>query len=165
MAAGTGQDRTLAPLPAPGVAASLKLLLLRFAPFLIALVIEPWVAPATAAALLRRKLSRTASGYSFGRATTEDGAMRRQVLAAATWLLGVCVLIIVALKITDQNARTWADEAAWVAGGFMAVSIVLSRSGKSGGGERLWLSNLADWSFLIGSGAVLASLLFSLSLL
>jgi hypothetical protein len=90
---------------------------------------------------------------------------RGQVLMAATWLLGVCVIIIVALKVTDQNAKTWSDEAAWVAAGFMTLSIVLSRSGKATSAEPVWRSGLADWSFLIGSAAVLASLLFSLSLL
>ena len=165
MAGLPGQDRTLAPLPASGFAASLKLLLLRFAPLALGIVIEPWVAVATAVGLLCGKLRRKASRGPHDQMAPEIMDLRRQVLAAATWLLGICVIIIVALKMTDQNARTWADEVAWVAAGFMGVSIVLSRSGKSGSAERLWQTGLADWSFLIGSAAVLVSLLFSLSLL
>jgi len=164
MAIVPGQDRTLAPLPAPGPAAALKLFLLRFAPLALEIALEPWIAAATAVGLLRGKFKRSTSENAIaGSADAAD--TRRQVLTAATWLLGVCVIIIVALKMTDQNARTWSDEAAWVAAGFMALSIVLSRSGKFAGAEHGWRSDLADWSFLIGSAGVLASLLFSLSLL
>jgi hypothetical protein len=166
MAAEPGQDRTLAPLPAPGVAASLKLFLLRFAPLVLEIAVEPWIVAATAVGLLRRKLKGSTSEQPLGYVTADAADARRQVMTGATWLLGVCVIIIVALKVTDQNARTWSDEAARVAAGFMAVSIVLSRSsGKTIDSERVWRSGLSDWSFLIGCVGVLASLLFSLSLL
>lgn len=164
MAAVPGQDRTLAPLPAPGPAAMLKLLLLRFAPLLLEIAVEPWIAAATAVGLLRGKFKRGASEHAIG-VSADVTDTRRRVLMAATSLLGVCIVIIVALKVTDQNAKTWSDEAAWVAAGFMAVSIVLARSGKAPGAEPVWRGGVADWSFLIGSAAVLASLLFSLSLL
>jgi hypothetical protein len=164
MAAVPGQDRTLAPLPAPGPAVALKLFLLRVAPLLLEIAVEPWIAAATAVGLLRGKFKRSASEHAIC-ASADVTDTRRRVLTAATWLLGVCVIIIVALKMTDQNAKTWSDEAAWVAAGFMALSIVLSRSGKAPATVPVWRSDLADWSFLIGSAGVLASLLFSLSLL
>ena len=73
-------------------------------------LIEPWVAVATAVGLLCGKLRRKASRGPHDQMAPEIMDLRRQVLAAATWLLGICVIIIVALKMTDQNARTWADE-------------------------------------------------------
>ena len=91
--------------------------------------------------------------------------MRQRVLAAATSLLGVCLVIIVILKVTDQNARTYADEVAWVAAGLISVSILLPRSGRRGSAKRLWQGDLADSSFLIGSGALLVSLISSFALL
>ena len=159
MAASSGQDRTLARAPALRFAVPLKLLLLRFAPLLLTIALEPCAAAATGVHFLRRKLARKHP------MPIELNHIRRGVIAAATWLLGVCVLILVTLKATDQNARTWADEIAWVAAGLMSLSIVLSRCGKSGRGKGLWQAGLADWSFLIGSAALLVSAIFSLSLL
>src|SRR6476646_10186222 len=51
MAAVPGQDRTLATLPAPGLATSLKLFLLRVAPVVLAIAVEPWAAAADAIGL------------------------------------------------------------------------------------------------------------------
>lgn len=165
MATLPGQEGALARVPAPGLAASVRLLLLRVAPFVLATAIEPWMAAATAVGLLGRKLKRRAAEYTPDPAFADAAESRRQVWMAATWLLGICVLIIVTLKVTDQNARTWADEIAWIAGGFMALSIVLSRTGRSAAKERVWQSGIADWSFLIGSAALLVSVIFSLLLL
>lgn len=163
MAAVPGQDRTLATLPAPGLATSLKLFLLRVAPVVLAIAVEPWAAAADAIGLLGGKLRRGASEHALG-LSGDTAETSRRMLTAATWLLGVCVFIIIVLKVTDQNARTWADEVAWAAAGFMALSIVVSR-GRGRDAERVWRRSLADWLFLIGSAGVLVSMIFLLLLL
>ena len=48
------------------------------------------------------------------------------VLNAASNLLGICFVLIGALKLTHSNAQSFADETAWLSAALFLVSIVSS---------------------------------------
>jgi hypothetical protein len=48
------------------------------------------------------------------------------VLNASSQLLGVTFVVIGALKLTNSNARSYADEVAWGAAAFFLVGVVSS---------------------------------------
>jgi hypothetical protein len=154
-----------APVRAPLVSnfvASLRLGLLRIAPSIFALVIEPWAAAGSALHALFRKLDRDFQDGSLDRAL-ENSPMRRHphVLNAATNLLGICFIIIGGLKLTNQDSKTWSDEIAWSAAFFMIVSILFSYGGIRAGIERPWQIRLADWSFLVGIAALILAMVIA----
>ncbi len=157
MAVGPGSERAFAPISghASSFKASLRLLLLRSIPLVLAFAQEPWMAVAAAFDLLRGKGS-TASA-------SDSGAMDRQrhVLNAAVQLLGLSALIVVTLQLTNESGRTYSDEAAGIAAAFMAGSIGLSHSGIRGGYGRPQQMRLADGAFLVGVAALLASIAFA----
>jgi hypothetical protein len=153
--------RTAVSSPAGTFRAAAKLCLLQWAPFVAVVVLEPWAAVVTPLQMLIRHLRMPGSNLGTGPSAYESSIFEHSpISAAATGLLGVCALIIVALKITDENAKTWSDEAAWIAAVFMLASIVLSRMGISNPSHGPWQYSVACWSYLAG----LAVLLFSLSL-
>src|SRR4051812_10442 len=100
MAVVPGPERAFAPAAGRALAfkASVRILLLRAIPLVVAFVQEPWMAVGAALDVLRRTQS-TASNR---------GAADRQhhVLNAAVQILGLSALIIVTLQLTDESART-----------------------------------------------------------
>jgi hypothetical protein len=149
-----------------GFRTSAKILLLNLGPFAAALVLEPWTESATALSLLARHFGSRFSGSTAAASGAQNPTGRElPVLAAATSLLGICALIIVALKLTNENAKTWSDEAAWIAAFFMSVSIVLSRAKAGRRSEHPWQRNAVYLSYLSGAGALLLSVLLALLLL
>lgn len=74
------------------------------------------------------------------------------ILNASTNLLGICLAIITALRLTHFSARSLGDELAWLAALMFLLSIVNSfivlRSEK----QRRWQAVAADWVFLTGVG-------------
>ena len=154
-----------APVRAPllsNFATYVRLGLLRLAPLIGSLVVEPWTAAGSALHALFRKLDGDFQDSTFNRAL-ENSPMRRHphVLNAATNLLGICFIIIGGLKLTNQDSKTWSDEIAWSAAFFMIVSILFSYGGIRAGIERPWQIRLSDWSFLVGIAALILSMIIA----
>jgi len=79
------------------------------------------------------------------------------ILNAASNLLGIALLIVTGINITDHAGKTYADEAGLAAALLLAVSCVISylsiRRGKAG--DRL--EAVADKVFIAGLLALLAA--------
>jgi hypothetical protein len=79
------------------------------------------------------------------------------ILNAASNLLGIALLIVTGINITDHAGKTYADEAGLAAALLLAVSCVVSylsiRRGKSGDS----LEAVADKVFIAGLVALLAA--------
>ena len=79
------------------------------------------------------------------------------ILNAASNLLGIALLIVTGINITDHADRTYADEAGIVAALLLAVSCIVSylslRRGEEGGRMETW----ADKIFICGLLALLAA--------
>ncbi|MFL5237687.1 MAG: hypothetical protein ACJ8EL_08805 [Rhizomicrobium sp.] len=157
MAVGPGSERAFAPAsgPASFFKASVRILLLRSIPLVLAFAQEPWMALGAAFDLLR--------GNGSTASASDHGAMDRQrhVLNAAVQLLGLSALIVVTLQLTDESAKTYSDEMAGIAAAFMVGSIGFSQSGIRGGFKRSLHIRLADGAFLAGVAALLASIAFA----
>ncbi len=82
-----------------------------------------------------------------------------QILNAASNLLGITLLIIAGLHITDEARRTLADEVAWVGAVCFSASCWLSYLAIRSEGESLRLEGLADKAFMLGMFTLLASVL------
>ena len=80
------------------------------------------------------------------------GIMQRHhhILNAASNLLGIALIIITGLHISGSTRRTIADEVAWVAAAFFAVSILLSYVALRDDPEPSRLESWADRIFLAG---------------
>lgn len=72
------------------------------------------------------------------------------LLGASTNLLGFSFVIIGALKLTNSNARSYADECAWVASGFFLVAILCSYWVIRRNETSVALNVVADAAFLGG---------------
>jgi hypothetical protein len=81
------------------------------------------------------------------------------ILNAATNLLAICFVIVGSLKLTNNNANSYADELAWLAAFLMLVSIVTSYVAIRNGDVPLWQHRVADWSFLGGISVLVASMI------
>lgn len=137
------ENRPLAPGGVSKAGASVRVFALRIAPVALALAAEPWTGAAIALDLFRRK---------------PQAQRQRHVVNASIILLGLAAIIIATLAITSENARTWSDEIAWIAAGFMLGSIALSHSATRGGIARPLELRMADGAFLAGMAAILLSL-------
>lgn len=133
-----------------------RLLLVRLAPSATLILIEPWLATATMLAGIWRRLDRSLTN-------TDPTTVQRHthVLAAASNLLGICLIIIGGLKLTNVSSKTYSDEVAWVAAFCMLASIFLSYTRLRDGRDRAWRIKLVDWSFLCGVGSLIVSMLFA----
>lgn len=78
------------------------------------------------------------------------------VLNAASNLLGICFVIISALKFTRSDVGSFADETAWAAALMFLASIVASYMAVRNGHTGKWKDTIADVAFFGG--------LFALSL-
>jgi hypothetical protein len=72
------------------------------------------------------------------------------ILNASTNLLGICFIIITGLRLASANARSYADEVAWVAALLLFSSALNAYLAIRNNGARTWQIVLADWSFLGG---------------
>lgn len=87
------------------------------------------------------------------------------ILNAASNLLGICFIIITGLKLTNSNARSLADETAWVAAVLLLASCFLAYFSINPATERRWFHLVAEMAFLLGMtclfcAVVLAALIF-----
>jgi len=69
------------------------------------------------------------------------------ILNAASNLLGICFVIIGALKLANANSRSYADETTWVAAAFFLFSIIASYGAIRSNAARRWLTLVADAAF------------------
>jgi len=81
------------------------------------------------------------------------------LLNAATNLLALAFVIIGALKLTDSNAKSYADECAWCATAFFLGAIVSSYWAIRRNDSSRRLNIIADTSFFAGLLLLTASLL------
>jgi nicotinamide riboside transporter PnuC len=79
------------------------------------------------------------------------------ILNAACNLLGICFIIIGSLKLADLNSRSYGDETAWVAASLFFISIVTSYLAVRNKNEKEWQLLVADYAFIIGLAALMAS--------
>jgi uncharacterized membrane protein SirB2 len=145
-----------------GSVVGIRLWLVRLVPFATLILIEPWLATATMLAGIWRRLDRTlAKNLDGGGAVGLATQRHTHVLAAASNLLGICLIIIGGLKLTNQSSRTYSDEVAWIAAFCMLASIFLSYTRLRDGRDRAWRTRLVDYFFLVGVGALIVSMLFA----
>ena len=85
------------------------------------------------------------------------------LLNASTNLLGFSFLIIGALKLTDSNAKSYADECAWTASGLFLAAIVCSYWVIRRNATNRPLNFLADTTFLGGLLVLTVSLVIGAS--
>ena len=78
------------------------------------------------------------------------------VLNASSNLLGICFVIIGALKFTKSDVGSFTDETAWIAALAFLVSITASYLAIRNGSSGKWRNIVADTAFFCG--------LFALSL-
>ncbi len=81
------------------------------------------------------------------------------ILNAATNLLAICFVIVGSLKLTNNNANSYADELAWLAAFLLLVSILLSYLAIRNEDALIWRNRMADWSFLGGIGVLVVSMI------
>ena len=81
------------------------------------------------------------------------------LLNAATNLLGLAFVVIGALKLTDSNAKSYADECAWCAAVFFLAAITCSYWAIRRNNSNQALNIVADTSFFVGLLLLTMSLL------
>ena len=72
------------------------------------------------------------------------------ILNAATNLLGICFVIIGALKFSNSNDRSFADECTWVAVALLLTSAITAYLAIRNGDNDSWRAEIADLSFIAG---------------
>ncbi len=81
-----------------------------------------------------------------------------QIIAAASSLLGVSLIIITGLQVAHRT-ETIADEIAWVAAVCFCASIMAATLGLRSGGASRRYEVFADNAFLLGTATVFAAVL------
>jgi len=79
------------------------------------------------------------------------------ILSAATSLLGICFVIIEGLKLTGFNAKSWADEVAWLAALLLFIAAMSSYLAIRNQGARPLQIRIADAAFLAGMSVLAIS--------
>jgi hypothetical protein len=72
------------------------------------------------------------------------------ILNASTNFLGICFIIITGLRLASANARSYADEVAWVAALLLFTSTLSAYLSIRNHGARPWQARVADAAFLGG---------------
>jgi len=83
------------------------------------------------------------------------------ILNAASNLLGICFVIIGVLKISDLNAKSYSDEAAWLAAMLLFVSVILSYFAIRNDDSRTWQVEFADGAFIAGTVTLMLSVVMA----
>jgi hypothetical protein len=83
------------------------------------------------------------------------------ILNAASNLLGICFVIIGALKLADADSRSYADETTWAAAALFLVSILCSYSAIRSNDTRRWLTIAADAAFFGAIGLLSLAMLIA----
>ena len=83
------------------------------------------------------------------------------ILNAASNLLGICFVVIGGLKISNLNARSYSDEAAWLAAFLLLVSIILSYLAIRNDDAKEWQIAVADGAFIAGTVTLMLSVVMA----
>jgi hypothetical protein len=83
------------------------------------------------------------------------------ILSASTNLLGICFIIITGLRLANANARSYADEVAWLAALFLFVAAMTAYLSIRNENARPWQVTVADAAFLGGMCALAGSVLIA----
>ena len=76
------------------------------------------------------------------------------ILSASTNLLGICFIILTGLKLANANARSYADEVAWLAALLLFIAALSAYLAIRNEGARNWQARVADNAFLGGMTAL-----------
>ena len=83
------------------------------------------------------------------------------ILSASTNLLGICFIILTGLKLANANARSYADEVAWLAALLLFGAALNAYLAIRNQGARVWQEQVADTAFLGGMTALAASVIIA----
>ncbi len=83
------------------------------------------------------------------------------ILNASTNLLGICFIIITGLRLANANARSYADEVAWLAALLLFVAVLTAYLSIRNDHARPWQATLADAAFLGGMSALALSVVIA----
>ncbi len=83
------------------------------------------------------------------------------ILNASTNLLGICFVIITGLRLASANARSYADEVAWLAALLLFTSTLSAYLAIRNHGARRWQVRLADTTFIGGVCALALSVVIA----
>jgi len=81
------------------------------------------------------------------------------ILNAATNLLGICLVIITGLKLASANARSYADELAWLSAAFLFAAALNAYLAIRNDGALPWQARAADIAFLGGMSTLALAVL------
>lgn len=83
------------------------------------------------------------------------------ILNASTNLLGICFVIITGLRLANANARSHADEVAWLAALCLFTAAITAYLAIRNEGARAWQIRVADATFLLGLVALAAAVVIA----
>jgi cellobiose-specific phosphotransferase system component IIC len=83
------------------------------------------------------------------------------ILSASTNLLGICFIILTGLKLANANARSHADEIAWLAALLLFVAVLNAYLAIRNEGARNWQVRVADAAFLGGVTALAVAVIIA----
>ncbi len=83
------------------------------------------------------------------------------ILNASTNLLGICFIIITGLRLANANARSYADEVAWLAALLLFVAVLTAYLSIRNEHVRPWQAIVADAAFLGGITALAGSVVIA----
>ena len=141
----------------------LETLALRVAPLADSLAAEQSSIASNMAAAAIGVMLRLWQRYSPKDGAPQDASAYRhpRLLSTAATLVGFCILIIVSLRVTRLDVRTYSDEVAWLSATFLLASIFLSYLSTRSDSERRWQRQTAHLSFLLGIQALVVSMVIA----
>jgi hypothetical protein len=86
----------------------------------------------------------------FGQSSGATMKRSHHILGAASNLLGISLLIIAGLHISNRSAQTITDEIAWIAASFLSASCFFSYLSLRGDDDDDRFESIADLIFIIG---------------
>ena len=87
------------------------------------------------------------------------------ILSASTNLLGICFIIITGLRLANANARSYADEVAWLAAILLFVAAMTAYLSIRNENARPWQVAIADATFLGGMSALAVAVVIAAAFL
>ena len=83
------------------------------------------------------------------------------ILGASTDLLGICFIIITGLRLVNADARSIADEVAWLAAALLFVAAMTAYLAIRGNHDDGWHIHVADAAFLSGMTVLAAAVVIA----
>ena len=136
-----------------GIGARIGVIVMRVIPAWNAMFIEPWIIGASLVALIVRKARHQQQVLA-----SKPASANRPLMTAASGIMILCLAIVVLLRVTNESARTFSDEMAWISASLMLASLLASRIARP---TRPHRAALADFAFAGGAAALLASIVLA----